>query len=318
MRPNLGRSILLGAWFAAVVSCSGEEGEEGSGAAPGDLPCDTTPVECRAAFRDVYEGTYAGAVSGRLILDIDMNGGIVGTVTAANNQSAALFGRVNEFGRVEFTSDDDTIWVGQFTADHRFAGTWAAADGKEGTFQGRRTAADPEPADPADDPADPADDPFFAAARAACRAVEHCEGVTANCDQVTDEDLAAVPIGCRDATLSLYACQEAAACEFQTACLTEFDEALDCLTFGPSEPPDPGTSFDRTGNRIFDQATVTCSACLPEASACHEADACFDYAECVISCESVACLQRCLILYDEGHDLWLAAVDCSSLKCDAG
>jgi hypothetical protein len=292
----------------------------------GELPCNTTPVECRQAFWDVYDGTYQGDAAGSLILDVDILGGVVGTVTLVGGTSTALQGQVNEFGKLVATTEDGTEYTGQFTSDKRDAGTWTAADGTNGTFEAASmSATGPASTSPAASDSSPPSmgsvmsAEVLAAATDACEALQSCEGVDPpDCSTLTEASL--LPAECSAFELAVYTCQGDAGCDFATACDAEAEAAFNCLLGEPepgAEPgePDPGTGFEATGNSTYDEAILTCSACLPEATACHDASVCLEYAECSTACTTVPCLQRCLTLYEEGYNLWLASMDCTSLNC---
>lgn len=304
----------------------------------GALECKTTPVECREAFADNYAGTYMGDAAGSVIVDIDVLGGIVGTATLVEGGSVALDGKVNEYGKVEITAEDGTTFEGQFSKDKQLTGTWKRTDGSKGTFSvvsttapvptpgnsgpatsPNGTAGSPSPSQPSG--TEPDDATLLAAAKTACMKIHGCEGAQQqDCTMLGDADLP--PEGCRAQGLAVYECEAEAGCASGSACADQFNAALDCLIGGAASPmptpagPDPGTGFETTGTERYDEVVAnTCSACKPEATACHDDDECLQYADCEASCADVPCLQRCLSRYDAGYQLWLAAADCRDQKC---
>lgn len=312
-----------------LAGCPAAEGDdEVASNAEGELACNKTPVECRTAFADQYEGTYEGDATGRVMLDIDVLGGIVGTATLVEGGSTALMGKVNEFGQVDIQAEDGTEFTGQFSEDKQLVGSWTRDDGTKGTFEAVSTTAPPPDSsgDPTGDtggsePPGSSSADLAEASKEACRQLQGCEGV----DEI-DCDTAEGPLaGCESVAGPFYQCEIDAGCAFMTECEDEALAYINCLigvpapTEEPADPgaSDPGTAYEPTGNPTYDEATITCSACAAEASACHDDPVCWDYAECSSGCTEVPCLQRCLTLYEAGYELWLASVDCRDINCPA-
>jgi len=123
----LGRVLLCGSVILACSSKDDDDEEEGA------LACNQSAAECRASFADTYQGAYTGDASGSLILSADESGDVVGTVTHSDGSSSAIFGDVNQFGKITGETDDGTRFVGQIDENGRVTGTWEGPGGK-GTF----------------------------------------------------------------------------------------------------------------------------------------------------------------------------------------
>jgi hypothetical protein len=258
----LERALAVGICLTLITGCPGGDGEsenEGNTASPeGALSCDTTPVECRTAFADAYEGVYAGPSTGRVILDIDVLGGIVGTVTKVDGSSVAVMGKVDEFGQVTFKTDDGTEWTGQFTKDQQLTGTFTTSDAMNGTFvaasttpalgppgpTGSSTAAEPSvdtggdtgsdtPAPPVSAPSGTIDGPaLLAKAKLACAATEACPDFGSDCATLEEQGEAGLgPVECRNLEAALYDCMVTNKCDSQTACNAQVSPLITC-TFG--------------------------------------------------------------------------------------
>lgn len=115
--------------LALACSSSNDDDEKEDGA----LPCNQSPAECRANLADTYQGAYTGDAAGSLILDADESGDVVGTATSGDGSSFAIFGSVNQFGKITGEADDGTRFVGQIDASGRVTGTWEGPAGS-GTF----------------------------------------------------------------------------------------------------------------------------------------------------------------------------------------
>jgi hypothetical protein len=243
-------AMLVGLPF--VVGCPAEGNRDGAdgGTPEGALACDKAPVACRETFADNYEGTYAGSKTGRVILDIDALGGIVGTATKMDGTSVAMFGEVDEFGQLTLSDDDGTEWRGQFTQERQLSGTWAGTDDSNGTFVAAsttRSAAtstdDSTPSPPTQQPSgDVSASAAAAAALSACEATRECEGMTANCAEIEAAgESATAPPECRAAELSLYDCMVENGCNSEVACNALFLATFDC-TLGGSATVAPAPS----------------------------------------------------------------------------
>jgi hypothetical protein len=227
-----------------AVGCSSSGGDDKPKEA-GTLACNQPATECRAGFADTYEGTYTGDASGRVILDVDVLGGIVGTATKADGSSVAIFGQVNEFGKITAEADDGTQFVGQFEADGSFTGTWTGPNGSDGTFSGTSTtpttgtggrsgaggassggsaggstSTDPLATDPR----------FIPSLDAICDAIVACGQDRKECEeQVVLLRGGAAQAGCIDELNAFFACAVGAGtCDASVQCQGVFDSLMTC------------------------------------------------------------------------------------------
>lgn len=122
--------LVLGCLAFGLGCSSSKDGDEQK--EEGALPCNQSVAECRANFADTYQGAYAGDAAGSLILSADESGEIVGTATTSDG-SFAIFGSVNQFGKLTGEADDGTRFVGQIDESGRVTGTWEGPAGS-GTF----------------------------------------------------------------------------------------------------------------------------------------------------------------------------------------
>jgi hypothetical protein len=129
VRVIVGQLVLGCVAFGVGCSSSKDDDEQKE---EGALPCNQSAAECRANFADTYQGAYAGDASGSLILSADESGEIVGTATSGDG-SFAIFGSVNQFGKLTGEADDGTRFVGQIDESGRVTGTWEGPAGS-GTF----------------------------------------------------------------------------------------------------------------------------------------------------------------------------------------
>jgi hypothetical protein len=308
----------LWGWLGVLVplACSVESGggDDGATGPEGTLACDRTPVECRTAFAGDYNGSFAGDDSGRLTFFIDVLGGLSGTAAGDVLGMQAMTGRVNEFGRIEFSIPDGTSFTGQFAEDHSCQGSWSGPPG-QGTFtctsaapgagndggagDGGSDASSPEPSLEA----------LLSAVEQACEHLAECGQIPI---ELCAEVLPASQTSCLSEQLAHQECNIGAPCDaLFTACESVSATSRNCIA-------NAGGEFDPplTGLESFDRATHVCSACSAEAMACYDSLACFYYALCIDSCGGDAsCVEGCAVTNSSGAAEWNAAIDCGEAEC---
>ncbi len=304
--------------LAVASACSSDSKEGPDDGSSGGLPCEGPAVDCRLAFSGDYAGRFDGADTGTLMLYVNVIGGIDGAAQGKELGSPAITGQVNEFGKIEFSTTDGAHFTGQFKVDHSFSGTWKGAPGS-GTFEGGvigQTGGGGSGGGSNPGGGGSSSGTLLAEARAACEATLQCESAPPDCSAVE-----VAPPGCETKEHALYQCAKGAQCTFMTTCKSQQDSLIQCLLNGsqpdPDPDPDPGTGYQPSGNKTYDQATVICSACQPQATACHDSPDCWDYAMCADACPvgDTTCDDNCWDANPSGRDLWFDAVWCKTNEC---
>jgi len=305
----LGACLLVGA-------CSSSTNGGNSATPAGALPCTGLAIDCRAAFADTYNGSYAGAQSGTFGLSVDILGGIQGTAPG----SITITGQVNEFGQITFTFSDGTTFTGQFNADHHgFKGTWKSSGGQTGTFEGQSTTY--VNTNTGTDAGTNTTGPLTAStvvaiSEAACQHAVTCGDIVAStCPVAMGQTEPLSPEACWAKDVALNQCISNAACDYRTKC-DAANTALENCVFGI---PDPGTAFDPplTGSANLDDIVHLCAVCATEAKACYDSQDCHDYALCLDGCAAgdSTCSHSCTLLYYDGFVLYANAYTCRSNDC---
>ncbi len=216
----------------ACSSSNDDEKEEGA------LPCNQSPAECRANLADTYQGAYTGDAAGSLILDVDGSGDVVGTATSGDGSSSAIFGSVNQFGKITGEADDGTRFVGQIDASGRVTGTWegpagsgtfAAVGTKPVTIPPGNSGAGGSPGSPSTDPF--ANDPRFTPSVAAiCEVSVRCGDDKAECEEMVLELREVVAaLGCIEELNAFFTCiVSSGQCEETSECQAAADALNGC------------------------------------------------------------------------------------------
>jgi hypothetical protein len=186
--------LVLG-WVVFSLACSSSKGDDDP-KEEGALPCNQSAAECRANLADTYQGTYTGDAAGSLILSADESGDVVGTATSGDGTSFAIFGSVNQFGKITGDADDGTHFEGQIDTSGRITGTWSGPAGS-GTFVavgtkpvtippgnsgggGSGSGGSPSGGAPSSDPDDPR---FTPSVDVICTSAAKCGDDPADCEE---------------------------------------------------------------------------------------------------------------------------------------
>jgi hypothetical protein len=304
--------------FGAVACGSSDDDGSAAKTPAGALPCEGLALDCRLAYADEYDGTYAGGDQGRFTIRVDVLGGISGTVNGDASGAQSATGQVNEFGQIEFTLPDGTTFTGQFNADGAsFQGTWTGPEGS-GTFTGRSATKAPSgtggnggggpgTGGTGNVGPQPSTAEVVTAAQQSCDAAAACGFVPASaCASVMPKSLT----DCLREELALYQCIIADPCNSPTTCATQSAAMMTCFT-------ESGTLPAPSGIAALDRATQVCNACRFEAVACNDSLDCIFYAFCIDDCPSgdSACEAACGVDNTNGVDLYNASITCQAANC---
>jgi hypothetical protein len=306
--------------FAAAACGSSDDEGSAPKTPPGALPCEGLALDCRLAYADEYDGTFAGDDQGRFTIRVDVLGGISGTVNGDASGAQSATGQVNEFGQIALTLPDGTTFSGQFNADgSSFQGTWTGPEGS-GTFSGRSATKAPSGTGGSGGGGggpgsggtgnvgpQPTTAEVIAAVQQSCDAAAGCGLVPASvCVGVMPKSLT----DCLREELALYQCIIADPCDSLTSCASYSSAMMTCFT-------NSGTLPSPSGIPALDRATQVCDACRTQGAACGNSFDCYSYALCINDCmpSDSACEGSCGTGNPVGVQLYTASLTCQATSC---